>query len=66
MARFWATVCFSATLLASFAVQALPADEARHLLQRSGIGAAPADIAKLADLTRELHARDASPGIARR
>jgi uncharacterized protein (DUF1800 family) len=53
MTRFWANICFSATLLASFAVQALPADEARHLLQRSGIGAAPADIAKLADLTRE-------------
>jgi uncharacterized protein (DUF1800 family) len=53
MARFWASLCFSATLLASLAAQALPADDARHLLQRSGIGAAPADIAKLAGLTRE-------------
>ena len=53
MARFWASLCFSATLLAAFAAQALPADEARHLLQRSGFGAAPGDVAKLLPLSRE-------------
>jgi len=53
MARFWAGLCFSATLLASIGAVALPADEARHLLQRSGFGAAPADIARLLPLSRE-------------
>jgi len=54
MAKFWAKLCIAATLaaVASLPAAALPLDEARHLLQRTGFGASPADIAKLAPLDR--------------
>ncbi len=54
MAKFWAKLCIAATLAVatSLPAAALPLDEARHLLQRTGFGASPADIAKLGPLDR--------------
>ncbi len=54
MAKFWAKLCIAATLVAasSLPAAALPLDEARHLLQRTGFGASPAELAKLAPLDR--------------
>ena len=58
MAKFWAKLCRAATVAAALAVAlslpavALPPDEARHLLQRTGFGASPTDIAKLGPLDR--------------
>ncbi len=42
-----------AAILAAPHARALPPDEARHLLARSGFGASPAELAELAPLTRE-------------
>ncbi|HMA13235.1 MAG: DUF1800 domain-containing protein [Bacteroidota bacterium] len=51
--RRWSWPAITAAWLATAAgAAALPAEEARHLLSRSGFGATPADIAALADLDR--------------
>jgi uncharacterized protein (DUF1800 family) len=58
MAKFWAKLCAVATLAAMLAgvsivpAAALPLEEARHLLQRTGFGALPSEIARLAPLDR--------------
>lgn len=58
MAKFWAKLCAVATLAATLAgvsivpAAALPLEEARHLLQRTGFGALPSEIARLAPLDR--------------
>jgi len=52
MARFWAGLGFSVTLLATGAVNALSLEDSRHLLSRTGFGATAAEIAELAPLDR--------------
>lgn len=52
MARFWAGLGFSVTLLATGAVNALSLEDSRHLLNRTGFGATAAEIAELAPLDR--------------
>lgn len=52
MARFWAGLGFSVTLLATGAVNALSLEDSRHLLSRTGFGATATEIAELAPLDR--------------
>jgi uncharacterized protein (DUF1800 family) len=57
MRSFWAGICVSATLALGCltlapGASALSAEDARHLLVRTGFGATPAEIAELAPLDR--------------